>query len=197
MTTEAATGSEKPVGREEVVEAVLAAASRLFAQKGPAATSIREVAAAAGVNHGLVHRHFGGKRQLLGATLQHLADTAATLRQDGASVEEIEAAHDLQLRVMVRSALDGFPIEELQERKPGMEWLVEQVRPGYDDEQAARLAAGHAVALQLGWRLLGPSLRAGLGLDDLTDADLRDEVSRQVARFVTPSESVAQRDSGR
>ncbi|WP_131725063.1 helix-turn-helix domain-containing protein, partial [Mycobacteroides abscessus] len=71
-------------------------------EKGPAATSIREVATRAGVNHGLVHRHFGSKRQLLAATLQHLADTAAAVREAGAAIEELEAAHDLQLRVMVR-----------------------------------------------------------------------------------------------
>lgn len=185
MTTPEATDA-KPVGKEEVVEAVLTAASALFAEKGPAATSIREVATRAGVNHGLVHRHFGSKRQLLAATLQHLADTAAAVREAGAPIEELEAAHDLQLRVMVRSTLDGFPIEELQERKPGMAWLLEQVRPGHADERDARLAAAHAIALQLGWRLMGPSLRAGFGLDGMSDADMRAEIAQQIAKIVTP-----------
>lgn len=185
MTTPEATDA-KPVGKDEVVEAVLNAASALFAEKGPTATSIREVATRAGVNHGLVHRHFGSKRQLLADTLQHLADSAAALREAGAPIEELEAAHDLHLRVMVRSTLDGFPIEELQERKPGMEWLLEQIRPGHADDRDARLAAAHAIALQLGWRLMGPSLRAGLDLDDMSDADIRAEVAQQIAKFVTP-----------
>lgn len=185
MTTSEATGA-RPVGKEEVVGAVLNAAAQLFAEKGPAATSIREVATRAGVNHGLVHRHFGSKRQLLADTLQHLADAAAAVREAGAPIEELEAAHDLQLRVMVRSTLDGFPIEELQERKPGMDWLLQQVRPGHADERDARLAAAHAIALQLGWRLMGPSLRAGLGLDDMSDADIRAEVAQQIAKIVTP-----------
>ncbi|BAX95430.1 putative transcriptional regulator [Mycobacteroides stephanolepidis] len=185
MTTPEATDT-KPVGKEEVVEAVLNAAAELFAEKGPAAASIREVAARAGVNHGLVHRHFGSKRQLLASTLQHLADTGAALRETGASPSDLEAAHDLQLRVMVRSTLDGFPIEELQERRPGMEWLLEQIRPGHADEREARLAGAHAIALQLGWRLMGPSLRAGFGLDDMSDADIRAEVAGQVAKLITP-----------
>lgn len=185
MTTPEATDT-KPVGKDEVVEAVLNAASELFAAKGPTATSIREVATRAGVNHGLVHRHFGSKRQLLAATLQHLADSAAAVRESGAAIEELEAAHDLQLRVMVRSTLDGFPIEELQERKPGMVWLLDQIRPGHADDRDARLATAHAIALQLGWRLMGPSLRAGLGLEDMSDADVRAEVARQIAKFVTP-----------
>ncbi|SKT64245.1 putative transcriptional regulator [Mycobacteroides abscessus subsp. abscessus] len=87
---------------------------------------------------------------------------------------------------MVRSTLDGFPIEELQERKPGMAWLLEQVRPGHADERDARLAAAHAIALQLGWRLMGPSLRAGFGLDDMSDADMRAEIAQQIAKIVTP-----------
>ncbi|WP_078315306.1 TetR family transcriptional regulator [Mycobacterium sp. D16Q16] len=185
MTTSEATDA-KPVGKEEVVEAVLNAASELFAEKGPTATSIREVATRAGVNHGLVHRHFGSKRQLLADTLQHLADAAATLREAGAPREELEAAHDLQLRVMVRSTLDGFPIEELQERKPGMERLLEQIRPAHADDREARLAGAHSIALQLGWRLMGPSLRAGFGLDDMSDADIRSEIAQQIAKFVNP-----------
>ena len=124
-TSEATVADLKPLGKEEVVAAVLAAASELFAEKGPAATSIREVAARAGVNHGLLHRHFGSKRQLLAATLQYLADSGAKLRESGAPAEELEAAQELQARVMVRSTLDGFPIEELQKRFPGMERVLE------------------------------------------------------------------------
>jgi TetR/AcrR family transcriptional regulator, repressor for neighboring sulfatase len=176
----------KPIGKDEVVAAVLEAASELFAEKGPAATSIREVAARAGVNHGLLHRHFGSKRQLLAATLQHLADSAAALREAGASVAQLEAAHELQARVMVRSMLDGFPIEELQQRFPGMERFLEQVRSGHTDERNARLMAAHAMALQFGWGLMAPTLRAAFGLHDLGDAELRAAVAEQVAKIVAP-----------
>ena len=54
--------------------AVLDAASELFAQQGPAATSIREVAGRSGVNHGLVYRHFGTKEELVAAVLDHVSD---------------------------------------------------------------------------------------------------------------------------
>src|ERR1700761_3311655 len=107
------TTTAKPMGKDEVIAAVMQAASELFAEKGPAATSIREVAARAGVNHGLLHRHFGSKRQLLAATLQYLADSAVALRESEASRAVIEAAYEFQARVMVRSMLDGFPVEEL------------------------------------------------------------------------------------
>lgn len=176
----------KPLGKEEVVAAVLAAAGELFAEKGPAATSIREVAARAGVNHGLLHRHFGSKRQLLAATLQHLADSGDKLRESGAATEKLEAAAELQARVMVRSMLDGFPIEELQQRFPGMERFLERVRSGVSDDRQARLAAAHAMALQFGWGLMAPTLRVAFGLNDLSDAEIRAAVAEQTAKIVAP-----------
>ncbi len=54
-----------PQGKEAVSRALLKAAIKLFAKRGPAQVSVREIAQAAGVNHGLVHRHFGSKAQLV------------------------------------------------------------------------------------------------------------------------------------
>ncbi|MCV7330524.1 TetR/AcrR family transcriptional regulator [Mycobacterium cookii] len=186
MTTPGATvtSTSKPMGKDEVIAAVLEAASELFAEKGPAATSIREVAARAGVNHGLLHRHFGSKHQLLAATLQHLADSTAALRESGAPPEQLETAYELQARVMVRSTLDGFAVEELQQRFPGMEAFLDVVRADHSDERTARLLAAHGMALQVGWALLGPTLRVAFGLQDLDDADIRAAVAEQVAKIV-------------
>lgn len=188
MATSEATvyDTAKPTGKEEVSAAVLVAASELFAEKGPTATSIREVAARAGVNHGLLHRHFGSKRQLLAATLQYLADSAAELRASGASAAQLEAAYEFQARVMVRSTLDGFPVEELQQRFPGMERFLEQVRAGHSDDRTARLMAAHGMALQVGWGLFGPTLRVAFGLQDLDDAQIRAAVAKQIAKIVAP-----------
>jgi TetR/AcrR family transcriptional regulator, repressor for neighboring sulfatase len=185
-TASAVTDATKPLGKEEVVAAVLAAASELFAEKGPAATSIREVAARAGVNHGLLHRHFGSKRQLLAATLEYLADSGANLRESGAPTQQLEAAQELQARVMVRSMLDGFPIEELQQRFPGMERFLDEVRSGHSDERQARLLAAHAMALRFGWGLMAPTLRVAFGLNKLSDAEIRDAVAEQTAKIIAP-----------
>jgi TetR/AcrR family fatty acid metabolism transcriptional regulator len=50
-------------------ESILAAASRVFSQKGFQATSIAEIAQAAGVSDGLVYKYFENKRDLLVSAL--------------------------------------------------------------------------------------------------------------------------------
>ena len=78
-----------PLGRTEVVAAVLETAADLFAERGPAATSIRDIAARSRVNHGLIHRHFGSKDALVGAVLDHLGQHLAELlaaKADGSAI---------------------------------------------------------------------------------------------------------------
>ena len=60
----------------------------LFAERGPAATSIRDVAKRAAVNHGLIHRHFGSKERLVGAVLAYLGPYLADLLATGAGATE-------------------------------------------------------------------------------------------------------------
>src|ERR1700760_969879 len=115
MTTRSASASRNiPTGREEVAAAILDAATDLFAERGPAATSIRDIAARSKVNHGLVFRHFGTKEQLVGAVLDTLGMTSTRLRRGGASKAELEHAGERQLRVLARALLDGYPAGKLQ-----------------------------------------------------------------------------------
>src|ERR1700730_11692358 len=107
MTTRSASVRRKnPTGREEVAAAILAAATDLFAERGPAATSIRDIAARSKVNHGLVFRHFGTKEQLVGAVLDRLGTDLTDLLQSGAPTDDLEKALDRQMRVMARTMLD-------------------------------------------------------------------------------------------
>ena len=64
----------RPVGRDEITDAVLDAAERLFAASGPAQVSLRTIAQEAGVTYGLVYRHFGTKDVLLERLLTRYAD---------------------------------------------------------------------------------------------------------------------------
>jgi len=175
-----------PTGREEVAAAILDAATDLFAERGPAATSIRDIAARSKVNHGLVFRHFGTKEQLVGAVLDHLGANLTELLRSAAPADVLERARDRQMRVMARTLLDGYPAAKLQQRFPNVADLLDRVRPLHDDETRARLSVANALALQLGWRLFAPILRSSTGIDKLTDAEISEAVRAEVARLVEP-----------
>jgi TetR/AcrR family transcriptional regulator, repressor for neighboring sulfatase len=175
-----------PLGRAEVVAAVLESAAELFAERGPAATSIRDIAARSGVNHGLIHRHFGSKDRLVGAVLDHLGQKLAELLAANAEGSTIGEAVDRQLRVLARTSLDGYSIGELQSRFPTMELLLDAVRTRHSTELGARLAAAHTIALQLGWCLFGDFLRASTGLEELDDRTFARSIGSTVALIVDP-----------
>lgn len=161
--------------------AVLESAADLFAERGPAATSIRDIAARSQVNHGLIHRHFGSKHGLVAAVLDHLGRHLAGLLDAEAEGNAIGEAVDRQLRVLARTSLDGYSIGELQSRFPTMELLLESVRARHSTELGARLAAAHTIALQLGWCLFGDFLRASTGLEDIDDRTFARSVGSTVA----------------
>jgi TetR/AcrR family transcriptional regulator, repressor for neighboring sulfatase len=189
MTTSSASsigGRRIPTGREAVAAAILEAATDLFAERGPAATSIRDIAARSKVNHGLVFRHFGTKDQLVGAVLDHLGMTTTDMRRNGASKTELYHAGDRHMRVLARALLDGYPVGKLQTQFPGMSELLDAIRPRHNDDRSARLAVANAAALQFGWRLFEPFLRASTGLDELSEDELREAVGAEVDRIVEP-----------
>ncbi|RAU91166.1 TetR family transcriptional regulator [Mycobacterium colombiense] len=190
MTTTPATGRGKvPTGRAEVAAAILEAATDLFAERGPAATSIRDIAARSNVNHGLVFRHFGTKEQLVGAVLDHLGANLSALLSADAPAAVLESSLDRQMRVMARTVLDGYPAGQLQKRFPNIATLLDVVRPLYDDDVKARLAVANALALQFGWRLFAPILRSATGIEELTDAEIRAAAGAEVQRILGPTDS--------
>lgn len=62
-------------------------ALRLYAEHGPAAVTVRQLAAAAGVSPGLVVHHFGSKQGLQEAVDAHVARAFDAMLDDVASVE--------------------------------------------------------------------------------------------------------------
>jgi TetR/AcrR family transcriptional regulator len=53
---------------------VIDAAERLFAEHGFAATSMRDISAASGISHPLIHHHFGSKDDLYSAVKRHMVE---------------------------------------------------------------------------------------------------------------------------
>lgn len=159
-----------PTGRDAVAAALLQAAAHEFAEHGFQAASVRGIAKRANVNHGLVHRHFGSKEQLLHAVIQDFAprvarDLGRQSRADAARTPDTS----LMLRVLTRALLDGVDIGT-QARHPVMEWAIHRaVTTTGADPDDVRVGVTHAVALHLGWLLFEPFLTNAA---ELSEADI-------------------------
>src|SRR5256885_8653957 len=64
------TTSRQAEGQQETRERIIAAASKVLAEKGYDATTLREISREAQAAPGLVHYYFGGKDELLVEVLQ-------------------------------------------------------------------------------------------------------------------------------
>ena len=174
-------------GREAVRAALLTAATELFADRGPARVSVRDIAARAGVNHGLVHRHFGSKDAVLRAVLDHQWETL--LRPVDAAPEDLEllawlwqpeAVPEAGWRIMARALLDGYAARDLRRNFAVMQRLVAAGRRQQESGRMAaefdpRIVAAGGVAMVLGWLVFEPFLIAATGMDDRSLADVRRE----------------------
>lgn len=190
----------RPSGRDEVVEALLDAADHLFSTHGPADVSLRGIAREADVNHGLVHRHFGTRDDLIDRLLERMAtDWAAeveTTADLGAALDRImsdapgaEASAGTWLRLLALSLLTDTPNRsgEAQRRYgtalDALPRLAE--RDGHDPRDAVITTAA-ALALVYGWRLFHPYLRAVLHLDDEPFADTHDAIRAKLHQLLEP-----------
>ena len=191
----------RPQGREAVRAAVLTAATRLFSRSGPAGVSLRDVAREANVNLGLIHRHFGNKRELLTGVLEHLAGRIAVAAQADATLDErVIALFDATVdspywRVLAHALLDGEVARDVQQSFPTVHALVAileeaQASGELDPMFDARIVAGAMVAQSLGWLMFEPFLLAATGLDaepfQSVRASVRATLAENVRRLAAP-----------
>ncbi len=173
-------------------EALIKAATSLFGERGPAAVSTRQIANEAGVNSGLIHRHFRTKDALLREVMDRLVSDIASAndseRQDPESLFRFFLAAGEQTgywRLLARSLLDGVDVRELQTEFPTMkriqELFEELKRSGeLDDAFDPRVISALLTCLGLGWLIFEPFLLVASGLDQEEPHD----VSRAVRRTV-------------
>jgi AcrR family transcriptional regulator len=102
-----------PVGTRETI---LDTAERLFAEHGVAATSIRDITGAAGVNLGAINYHFGTKQELVGAVFKRrlepvcdrqLALMENVLREAGDKSPSLEAVLEAMIRPTVEKSFEA------------------------------------------------------------------------------------------
>ena len=181
----------KPRGREQVRSAVLTATSALVAERGPDGFSVREIAARAGVNHALVHRHFGTKADVLEQMLAADAEAVVaavvesglpTSGQAGGEVVaellDLLAARPSYWRTLVHAVLDS-PEAALPGTALTTELFSGLWRDGDDQRAVPTSVAGMTV---LGWLIFGQFMTDATGADP---EETRRAVADQVAALIS------------
>ena len=157
-------------------EALVAAAVELFAVRGPASVSVRDVARLAGVNQGLIYRHFGSKEALLAAAFE-LGSSGlfpAALAPEGFDIDTVihQVHHGSRAPWLIaRISVDDVHIAEVREQFPILRRLLGAYRgvprggrsPGLTDP---RIAVSSVACMAMGSAIYGRDLRAALDLPD-------------------------------
>ncbi|MFI5938380.1 TetR/AcrR family transcriptional regulator [Actinoplanes sp. NPDC051494] len=146
------------------------AAITLFAERGIAGASIREIAQAAGVSSGLLRHHFGSKEGLRDAcddfVLAELARVRAPAIENGQAFAHALDAVPLRLQdYVVRSTMDASPtgtavFERMVEE--GEHWLANSATVKATDPRAF---AAVLVAMKLGMHLMRDRISGVIGDD--------------------------------
>jgi len=157
--------------------AVQQAAVELLAEHGPREVTVRTVAARAGVNHALIHRHFGTKDALIRAVVseqsRELGARAAELRDaKPETMLRLLQEQPAYWRVLARITLDE-PEVLAGERLPAAAAGLAILAGGPDADDETRLAAAVAASTALGWLVFGPHLTRVLNITDTAEFDRR------------------------
>src|SRR3954447_20317660 len=194
-----ATPVKRPTGRDEILDAVLDAAKRLFALHGPANVSLRAIAEEAGVNYGLLHRRFGTKETLLDVLMQRYADrwlAEVEAHHDFDSAidrlfgEGAEASENLQLLAWTLVSDRDGRHAEIYRRHAALDALPGLLEQRGVDANEATLDTAVTVAFVFGWRFFSPYIRAALHIDGsaMTDAELHSAVRDRMQRLTQKGE---------
>ncbi|HVY62998.1 MAG TPA: TetR/AcrR family transcriptional regulator [Planctomycetota bacterium] len=171
---------------EETKERLIEAVIRLMDGRAVADISVKDIAAAAGVNHGLVHRYFGSKEALVReAVVRTNALVSGSAPQVGRATWMLRLLRERPeiARILARCCLDGprdlLPLAAppAEVREPYVAGIRRALAALGLGERAPDPyvvnAAGCAAAL--GWVVFRPLFEQGFGLPPGPDADAQVE----------------------
>ena len=172
--------TDRPTGRDEIRDALLDSAARHFAAHGTNA-SLRDIAADANVNLGLIHRHFGNKDVLLRAVIERQIEGGvefiARAPDSAAAIRQIfESGVGTYARTVAWLLLENEGSDELyQDHFPAIEAL--RARAASEDAELRLLAA---FTIIYGWAVFGRQLLAAFG----HSPEARPDVEAQIADLI-------------
>ena len=172
------TSDETPHGREAIKEAILDAAEELLSKKNPNEVTVRKIAEAAGINHSLVHRHFGTKENVVVAVHERIIEK---MDMSATDVEQIKGNVNLFFKmsqqnvsrrvILTRAMLNGVSPHLIQHHFPVMRRLLDLAKKKkasaenpskYDPE----ILTAVFTATVMGWFLYEPFFLASLEMED-------------------------------
>jgi AcrR family transcriptional regulator len=174
-------------GREGAVEALVQAARQLFADRGPAAVSLRDIAKQAGVNHGLIHHYIGSRDDLLRLVFATSTEqaTAEVLQADDPvlalqKLRSVGGGSSDYSRLLAWALLEGLDPMEFHGRSDALDAVVGIA----GDSREVRVTLATAMVQTLGWKLFGGYALNAAGLDDEDPEAVRREADALIDRLV-------------
>ena len=179
----------RPTGRDEVRSAVMREARRLLSERGPS-VPLRDIADAAQVNLGLIHRHIGRKDALLTAVMQDAVRHGASRLEQQDDVGEAvrgmllgASSHPEISRLLAWLALDhdaAFPpMVDPSQRPAAALRRMTSPPPAGDVELLLVFTAVYA------WPVLRGALLDALDIPEADRDDIDDRLADLLARVVT------------
>lgn len=175
---------------DDAAGAILLAAMELMGSKGPAKVSLRDIAAKAGVNYGLIHRHFGTKDSLLLGIFQAFTDYGASIIRSSETIHEavegtFNADSGRYADLLASAVLDGMDPRRLYVDSSGMadfaahiaaEWAEPseefERRPAFDP----RVVGSFVMLMVVVWDFYAPYMQVVNGYEDRDLSEVRTEV---------------------
>ncbi|MDC7226471.1 MAG: TetR/AcrR family transcriptional regulator [Spirochaetales bacterium] len=168
---------EKIRGKQAVMAAVVKAATELFSESAPSSVSIRDIAAKAGVNHGLIHRHFGSKQNLMAEVLAGIdSRLKASAAGAGSFNEAFEKAASAAIdmpeiwKIPARLVMDG-EIELLtKNRKSYLADLRTRAKEQMNDKTFYNFSPDESllmlISLGFGLEMFGDYISSAMGIEN-------------------------------
>jgi AcrR family transcriptional regulator len=141
----------KPYGREEVIESIIDATLSLWSAKGPAEVSLRAIAARAGVNYGLVYRHFRTKEAVIRAAMDRVVARSLHFTEDCDDLVEamdsvLPRSTGAHARLLAWAILQYLVDDILPAEDPFLRRLRDLAKVGLGSDTAGARPAAKAVA---------------------------------------------------
>jgi AcrR family transcriptional regulator len=165
-------------------DAIIAAATKVFATEATRQVTLKRVALEARVPSDTVTGLFASTPDLLAKVYRLLAEGIAmrclpgqVLRHAGDLDAEQDALLESMVQIVVRSSVDGFDLTELIDGYPNIERMIEHHMTEGLDEVTARYRVFQVLVLEFGYRVFADMLLAACGLADEPAGRARDEVN--------------------